>query len=299
MYLTAHRVWSRQHLREGVHAFYYRHPEPLQTPIDIAQIADRDPGELVCSLINLPAGGNDVWSYLDLAAPGELTSDQLATALARLADAVRSEEAPVVHSQNDAVACRFYANPNRIPSRAAEVEALTEAMRRVYADRHNQAPLRLVVERREHSGRLHLHPESVQRLRALLGAGWHVPPGVNIDDDIKSDFEALHGSIFQHLIPVLTGLEAHQIQALGGVRFVRPDGSEIEFPGAVQRTIHVVGDLGHSQISGDHGEVRSGNVYEILDDDAVAITTMLGADLIDQEVARTIHVEWNGFTQKR
>ena len=49
MYLTAHRVWSRKHDQDAIHAFHYRHPESLPVPLDLADIADNKPGILVAS----------------------------------------------------------------------------------------------------------------------------------------------------------------------------------------------------------------------------------------------------------
>lgn len=293
MYLTAHRVWSRQLNRKGVHAFYYRHPAPLKAPVDIAWVADHEPGELASSLVELPAGGNEVQSYLDLAAPSELSLDEIATALDQLAGAVRREGAAVVHSQSGEIACRFYAHPTSISSPLEEVATLASAVRRVYEDGRKNAPLLIQVEEHE----LSLHPESIRRLRDLLGPDWQIPPSINIDDDIRADFETLHGPIFQHLIPVLTALDVHQIEAIGGIRFVTQEGSEIDVPRTLRKTVHVVGDLGHRSLL--DGSKRSGNMYEILDESATEITTMLGTDLLDQEATGQLHVEWNGFSKKR
>jgi hypothetical protein len=303
MYLTAHRVWSRTLNREGVHAFRYRHLEPLKTPVDVVRVANHEPGELEASIIELPAGGNEVRSYLDIVAVNDLSEGELAATISRLLDAVRTTDAPFTYSQFDDVASRFYAKPTLIPSRVDEILALGSALRRLYERPLPKLPLVVHVESGEQSIRLTLDPDSGQRIRELLGPDWKTPPSITIERDPLKDFEAKEGSIFQHsifpdLLPVLTGLDAPQIEALGGVRVMTKTGREIVIPANARKTIHVVGDRGFHDVSEGHGNTRSGNIYDVLFDDTTKISSMLGAILIEKEEEGHYNIEWNGFPKK-
>jgi hypothetical protein len=301
MYLTAHRVWSRTLQREGVHAFIYRHSEPLRSPIDIAWIADHEPGKLEASLVELPAGGNEVRSYLDIVAHSDLSVSEFADALGELVDAVRATDATVAYSGGINVACRFYANPAAISSsssRVDEVLTLGRALRRLYERPCTNLPLVVRAETGDRSIRLSLDPASGQRVRELLGPGWRIPPSISIERDTLEDFEATQGTLFQHLIPVLTGLDTRQIEALGGVRVVTMTGHEIPIPKNPRKTIHVLGDRGFHNAAHDLGNARSGNIYEVLYDDTTKISKMLGAQLIEKEQDGHYDIEWNGFAKK-
>jgi hypothetical protein len=229
MYLTAHRVWSRTHQREAVHAFLYRHPTPLTTPVDVALVADQEPGELEASHVELAAGGNEVRSYLDIAAVREPSGSELAEILDRLVEVVRATDAPTARSEADDVASRFYANPALIPSRVEEVLALGAALRRLYEASRSKPPLVVHVddEDKGRAIRLSLDLDSANRIRELLGPDWQIPPSLSIDRGMWTDFEARRGPIFHHLLAVLTGLDAPQIEAIGGVRVMPKPGREI------------------------------------------------------------------------
>jgi len=226
MYVTAHRVWSREQRRDGIHAFVYRHSEPLKKPIDLEYVADFDPGELEASHVELPAGGNEVRSYLDVAAD-DLSAHDLTEILDRFVDVVRTKQLSVYSRFDGDVASRFYANPALIPSCADEALALSSVLRRLYERPRVKTPLLVHVDDQERGIRLSLDPDSGSRIREFVGPDWLAPPGLYIEHDTWIDFAATYGPILQHLLPVLTGLDTHQLEAIGGIRIVTRTGREV------------------------------------------------------------------------
>ena len=45
-------------------------------------------------------------------------------------------------------------------------------------------------------------------------------PQISISFDMKSGFEAIHGPIYRHVLELLTGLSAEEINSIGGGVFV-------------------------------------------------------------------------------
>jgi hypothetical protein len=97
---------------------------------------------------------------------------------------------------------------------------LWEAARAIYEHPPVSVPLVVKVEEAAEGLRLRLDDASGVRVRAVLGADWSVPR-ILVEAEAARDFERLHGNLFEHLIPVLTGLDAHHVAALGGIRFER------------------------------------------------------------------------------
>lgn len=81
MYITAQRVISPAG-QLGINAFLFVHRDQQvpgmswSTP-DVAVIADAHPGTLVLQRVERPAGGNDIVSYLDIAAPDSVGIEHL------------------------------------------------------------------------------------------------------------------------------------------------------------------------------------------------------------------------------
>jgi hypothetical protein len=220
MYLTAHRVWSRKQDRDAIHAFHYRHPLALTTPIVVADIADNNPGELVRSSVVLTPRGNDVWSYLDLVAAIPVPNEELTRTLDAIVASVRNGAGTVAEGTADNVAWRFYANPNRIASRTGEARELGDALRAIYAKPKAYEPLVIRIERDLHVVRLRLDPASADSIRSLFGPDMAVST-VTLDHETLEVFESLRGPTYEHVIGVVTGLDPEQIESLGGVRFSR------------------------------------------------------------------------------
>jgi hypothetical protein len=225
MYLTAHRVWSRIEAQEAIHAFYYRHgatPQKVDwNSPDIARIADAEPGELIASQVVLPPGGNEVKSYLDVAAPDATPVTQVEAAVATFETDVTSSTSATVTALVDGVALRFYARSSAISSKREEFAALWAEARKLYEHPSPSAPLVVKVEETpEGELRLHLDEASGDRVRAVLGADWAVPR-ILVEADAVRLFADLRGSWLGALIPVLAGLDADRVAALGGIRFER------------------------------------------------------------------------------
>ena len=110
MYITAHRVRNAQG-QTAIHGFRHRHDkERCPFPADPLEVPDNAPGILEEQEIELPVGGNDVLSYLDLIAPEgtDMTGwDRLLPALS-----TRLGEHPLpVAMKVDSLTVIFSANP--------------------------------------------------------------------------------------------------------------------------------------------------------------------------------------------
>jgi hypothetical protein len=68
-----------------------------------------------------------------------------------------------------------------------------------------------------------LEPGSLKRLRAALGAAVHAHPRVFIAHETRADYDAVHGSVVEQVIQLLTGLTEDRLRSLGGVSFRDPE----------------------------------------------------------------------------
>src|SRR5258706_5404904 len=220
MYLTAHRVWSRSVQREAIHTFYYQHPQPLPGPISVAYVADRNPGELVSSAVELPSGGNEVRSYLDLVASDDVAIEALRSSLREYSEDANASGQQWIAGR---VVVRFYAGPS-ICDHGREFFDLRDAILELYQAGRPSSPLVVRVAEREHSVRYSLDEASLLRLRKLRGPDWVMSPSIVIDRDTLHDLEQAHGNVEEHILPALTGLDSIQVSSIGGVRFVTDSG---------------------------------------------------------------------------
>lgn len=226
MYLTAQRVWSRVLRRSAIHAFFYRHPTPLSAPVDVSKIAFRNPGELVASHVELPPGGNEVHSYLDIASAGDLLETDLENVIAALTEGTQPSSKPPITKTLEEVAARFHWT-SPVASPASELAELASALRALYSKARHAEPLIIRVARSASSVRYSLDPSSATRVRELMGPRWPTPPAISVDVDTLAAFEAARGSIHHELIPLLTGLNASQLHAIGGVSVVTDSGAHL------------------------------------------------------------------------
>lgn len=60
-------------------------------------------------------------------------------------------------------------------------------------------------------------------------AGRFPASSVFVSFDSRWDFERLHGSIWSHIVMLLTGFDEAEIKELGGFRFVDPAEHEVVF----------------------------------------------------------------------
>jgi len=234
MYASAQRVRTRPVRsdvipRIGINAFRYSHHE-LQPPIDwnapdVSQIAQETPGLLVAQLIQVPVGGNDVLSFLDVAAIDGTEEETIEAVLDRLGISILGGSATAEETLHG-VAIRFQdLYPHRAPqgSSIAEFEALRARLLDVLRApaRHSPAPDPIRVRVSEGSDGFQVDLEDSSSMRVQRQGG--LRGRIRIDYAVAADFRALHGPILMHLVAALTGLDRDQLLGLGGVQFVRAD----------------------------------------------------------------------------
>lgn len=82
-------------------------------------------------------------------------------------------------------------------------------------------PLQIVVGPMSAGEVYELHPDSAQRIRDLIPRAVPVRR-LTVKFETKSDFEQQHGVLYEHIVPVITGLSWDEIESLGGVHIVDP-----------------------------------------------------------------------------
>lgn len=78
-------------------------------------------------------------------------------------------------------------------------------------------PLVVLVTKQANGYTFRLHPLSAKRL--LSTDPTKRVPTVSVAYDVRSDLEQLLGSMFEELIPVVTGLSIDEVKGKGGIRF--------------------------------------------------------------------------------
>ena len=79
-----------------------------------------------------------------------------------------------------------------------------------------------------------LDPRSKAAIKSQLPSEPAPVASVFISYDSKSSFEIIHGSVWEHIAELLTGLQVEKLQELGGVVFVDAKTMEILFESLVQ-----------------------------------------------------------------
>ncbi|MGC3999909.1 MAG: hypothetical protein QM767_21705 [Anaeromyxobacter sp.] len=237
MYLTAHRVFSRARGRHGVNAFRYEHGAQRVDGIswnhpDLDLIATQHPGQLVADDVEVAPGGNEVLSYLDVAARDEVSDDQVRAALEGFASQVRGASAS--HETEDGIGIRYWASAGlegqeRDEFHALRVRALALLGRRG-SEWRTREPLRIVVRLGAEDFTATLDAASATRAERARG---HPTPHerVTVSWEAELGVEALVPHLTLELAVVLTRLSADVLLSLGGVRFVAEDGRTLgEWP---------------------------------------------------------------------
>jgi hypothetical protein len=240
VYATAHRVQNANVGIVGINAFAYAHgPEgvprnAVMTP-DVQLAAARLPGVLQLELVTVPPGGNRVLSYIDIAAPDEVSMAELAATLdavfGRLS-AVGSRLALPDLTQTASVAVRF-GYPSRVRGmEAREFEDLRHALLLCLQLRYpatfqsvvgrdvSPIPLR-IFQTVDHVGSVYeLDDPTRDALASVLPHVHFLPRHAAVRHDTKEAFELLHGDIRLHMAQALTGLDHLRLQQAGGVQFI-------------------------------------------------------------------------------
>jgi predicted component of type VI protein secretion system len=223
----------------GINVFIYQHA-PARVPalsngtMDVERIAETFQGQLVSSSAPVPPGGNEVLSYLDVAAPeGTPLSAFEALSFPQAAQPAPAG-VPRMWWAPNGIGLRFGVRFYIVDYRRASDEfeqlqrAIVEALRSPTQPRRTSAasPITIEVAHQEDGLSFRLKADSRQRLQAQ---GFALPPvgSLNISTTMRDDFEAVHQSFARHVAPLLTNMPLDQLAALGGVQFVRAGGSGV------------------------------------------------------------------------
>jgi hypothetical protein len=235
MYVTAHVVRaSRFDGRRGVNAFSHLVTTALDDAISVSatfELIAQDAGRLAGCFIELPPGGNEVESYLDLLVPEQSQVEAaLQEARLKIVDSASLPNPPLhIEASIQHGMFRFSGAEGWEP--LAVFEQLKDSALR--ASREAQAPLRIYTtqEMAEDGGEVlffRLEPPTAERLRKIHGSDWRALP-VGVHEDVHHQFVDTHGPLMPRIIEVLTGLSEKDIEGLGGLVVVSPSG-EISRP---------------------------------------------------------------------
>jgi len=233
VYVAAQRVRSASGV--GINVFIYRHasakvPTRSDGAIDVVRVAEEFPGQLVSSNTQIPPGGNEVLSYLDIAAADGTSVDQLASlSLPRKPGGI---VIPHVWPHNG-IGARFGTRSFVHEAAAAEEfgqlkDAMIDALRSPQTTRKSGAapPLTIEVSHLADVLSFSLKQESRERLLSL-GVSLPAVGSINITTTTLDDFEAVLGAFARHVAPLLTNMALDQLSAVGGVQFVPASGGDV------------------------------------------------------------------------
>ncbi|MFH0902900.1 MAG: hypothetical protein V2A73_19910 [Pseudomonadota bacterium] len=235
MYLATQRVRAPNG-QQGTNTFLSLHGHspvprmPWDSP-DVDIVADAYPGALASQLLEVEPGGNDVFSYLDIAAADGKEATAIAAVLAVIEDVVGEPVALPIRHDSNAVSVRFsaalglagldlVAELRRLAVRSLLVlgHVRDVRLRRVPSRIFAQLIVRVVMD--EHGCSYALDDPSARRVRWIrpdLAANVRL----RVANANKSDLErVLGGELHAELARAITGLSDEQIAALGGISFV-------------------------------------------------------------------------------
>lgn len=213
MYVVAQRVRSPS--RTGINVLLYRHmpgPIPWQDP---ARVAEMMPGRLASHDIEIPPGGNEVLSFIDIVASEEVPTPQLIDTVSRLRDEAVQRGIAVA----DGVGVRFSATG--VANREREGRELAHRALELL-----KRPLPLwqpgvgLVIRQEVDGDgllFTLAPESLQKLRETLGHAWRAPI-VSVPYETMGDLRGAGFDAHEQVITAMTGYGLTGLLRFGRVR---------------------------------------------------------------------------------
>lgn len=214
-YGTAHILHSRHFgARQGVNAFLHQDAVEVSAETDAMELLERAsnaPGKLVACALDLPPGGNEVDAYLDLLYDSSM---ELPDALAKIRQRIeKTSSNRLVEHIDRKLFFSFYAS-----SRVSREEALRRIGEALLAAARGPkpGPIRIIAERAAELWLFQLDAQSEDRLRKVHGADWSSMP-LRVHVDVADDFTQLHGSLFPHVVEVLSQLAPRHLEGLGGV----------------------------------------------------------------------------------
>jgi hypothetical protein len=224
IYLTTHRARFRKENRSGINGYLYERAVPLPKKGGVVDIeaAAAETGELVTYRIDVPPGGNDIVSYLDVFTESPGDPAEVEHVIASLRSRLARRPPPVVFS-DQASGVRFNTNIGLYDRAEAELADLAERamalLREPGKPWRELPPLTVKVVLDGERTTYQLDDASVQRVRARSGESW-APSPVSIAHHTRNDFETLVGPFMPILAKLITRLDDQDVLDLGGVRFV-------------------------------------------------------------------------------
>lgn len=235
MYLTAQRVRSRDKTLlgtgspgdTGISVAYYRHGHdmlprlPTGVP-DISRISTTEPGALVSSASEIPPGGNDVLSYLDVAAPDQISPDELQRHIGAVESQIAAAALPYTWEHGD-MAVSFLVH-GVIGDRARHEFAalknrLLAHLRTTLNPTGRGDPFIAHLVRQDEALELQWLPATRQRLADLkFAAGRSIRISYDVADQYAAS--ALPGPLIAHALAAIAGVDLHELVIRGGVRVV-------------------------------------------------------------------------------
>lgn len=234
MYLTAQRVRSGS--RTGVNVLLYRHPR--DKPVAWAEpgtVAERDPGELASTDIEVPPGGNAVLSYLDIVTDESLRKEQIIDQLEALRPVVLRDGIATVTG----IGVRFSVLGGSAARPEAEYRdlvhrAVSLLIRPALLPWESGEGLTIHQRADEEQLQFALAPTCIERLRKTLGSQWQ-PPVVTVAHTTMDDLRLTGFDAYEQIATAITGYRLDELLTLGQVRFEDAAGVVIwEWPARAQ-----------------------------------------------------------------
>lgn len=233
MYAGAQRVRNRE--QSGINSFLYTH-QAASTPrtsaghVDIDQIAQHDPGRLLLTDTAVPHGGNDVLSYLDIAAPDETPAVDLLRELDLFSSQISKAELPSTwHSQVAPIAIKFWALRLSGETARQEYDGLRRHLSVILTRDRAMAssnPFDAQLTPGEDGYQLSWTTSAKQR---LIAAGFQPVTSLRLAYDVVDQWKvsALPGPLLAHCLAAMANTDLHELVRRGGVRVLAPDGQQI------------------------------------------------------------------------
>jgi hypothetical protein len=222
MYLTAQRVRSKE--AEGINVFRYVHRDmPVPSAPDGELAPDKvlsPPGYLVDYSADVPPGGNDVLSFLEVVGPDDVSSQEIVERLQETEAALASSELPQTwFKQVKSLVVRFNVIGLSGEPARQEFGALFGRLRAHLAKPmppKGGGPVELRLIKTSEGSSLRLEHDSLLRLQReqLAPAATSISAAFEVADDFRRSY----GAFLPHAIAALIGRDLHELVARGGVR---------------------------------------------------------------------------------
>lgn len=220
MYVGAQRVIDDGH-NCSVTIYLYLHgglsPQQQSMLNDVRWVSQLARGQLARESHEGRAGGRRVISYLEVSGPDETDSAALARVLDELAAKVAAGyKGPIQH---EAWGAEFYRGVEVDEDPEQELAELRARLESFFDDGGTTPPLRELTILVHRDGERTLYEwDEDSRARLLAAAPQWSPTRFHVSDEVRDDFQLLHGALFPHVLYAISPSDV-DIAALGGVAF--------------------------------------------------------------------------------